>query len=118
VSTFGTITTGFAFFAARILRQQRVTTFASDDDPAPAKLRSEIYYPIIDRAIKQLPNNECEARRKLYDRARVALTNKLHGQNPSQIERERRALELAIRRVEVLATAREIINQKLGDLPE
>jgi len=118
VSTFGTITTGFAFFAARILRRQGATTFPPNDDPVPAKLRADIYYPVIARAIKQLPDNECKARQTLYDRARVALTSKLNGKHPSEIRRERRALELAIRRVEALASVREIINQKLSDLPE
>jgi hypothetical protein len=103
---------------AREIGLSKVQGHCNNDDPAAAKIRAEIYYPIIDRAIKQLPNNECEARRTLYDRARVMLTNKLHAQNPSQIRRERRALELAIRRVEVLAAAREIINQKLDDLLE
>jgi hypothetical protein len=103
---------------AVVVRQQGVTTSPPNDDPVPAKLRADIYYPVIARAIKQLPDNECEARRTLYDRARVALTNKLHGQDPSQISQERRALELAICRVEALANVREVINQKLGDLPE
>jgi hypothetical protein len=116
VSKFGTITTWFASFALKILRQQRVITSPSNDDPAFEKLRADFYYPIIDRAIKQLPSNECEARRTLYDRARVALTNKLDGEHTSQIRREQRALELAIRRAEAFAATREIINQKLGDL--
>jgi hypothetical protein len=89
VSAFGTITTAF----------QRLTS-PSKDDPATAKLRADSYYSIIARAITQLPNNECEARQTLYDRARAALTSRLHGQDPSRVTRERHALELAIRRVE------------------
>ena len=113
MSTFGTMITGVAFFAARILRQQRLTS-PPKDDPATAKLRADIYVPIIARAITLLPNNECEARQTLYDRARAALTGKLHGQDPSRVTHERYALELAIRRVEENAKVREIISQKLG----
>jgi hypothetical protein len=117
VSTFGAITTGLAFVAARIFRQQRLTT-PSKDDPAHANLRADIYYPIIARAITQLPSNECEARQRLYERARAALANKLHGQDSSCLTHERQALELAIRRVEEVAKVQEIIRQKLGDPPE
>lgn len=107
VSTFSTITTALAFFAARILRQQSLTTSVGGDVPAPAKLRAEDYYPIIVRAITILPSNEREARQKLYDRARAVLTSRLNGQDHSRIKRERRALELAIRRVEANMVERE-----------
>jgi hypothetical protein len=69
------------------------------DDPA-TNFRADIFYRVIDRAITQLPSSERETRQKLYDRARGMVSRKLHGQHPSLIAREQRALEKAIRRVE------------------
>ena len=97
--------------AAQRLRRHRLVASIAKDDPS-AKLRADIYYPIIARALEQLPRNECEARQKLYDRARAMLTSKLHGQDNSLVAHERRALEMAIRRAEVQANLREIISQK------
>ena len=100
----------------QILRQHRLAASVPEDDPA-AKLRADIFYPIIARAITQLPSNE--DRQTFYDRARGVLTSKLHGQDPSLIAHEQRALEMAIRRVEALANGREVIGQKrrLDDQP-
>jgi hypothetical protein len=58
------------------------------------------YYPVIARAVSRLPNDTPEARRTLYDRARMALTAQLDEHDQLQIECERRALEAAIHRVE------------------
>jgi hypothetical protein len=56
------------------------------------------YYPVIFRAVSQLPSNTRKTRRVLYDRARTALAAQPISE--SQIKRELRALELAIRSVE------------------
>jgi hypothetical protein len=72
---------------------------AVPDDPA-TNFRADSFYRIIAPAIEQLPNNEREVRQNFYDRARAMVTNKLHGQAPSLIAHEQRALEKAIRRVE------------------
>ena len=92
----------------QILRQHRLAASDAKDDPA-AKLRADIFYPIIARAITQSPSSE--ARQTFYDRAREVLTNKLYGQDPALIAHEQRALEIAIRRVEALANGREIVSQ-------
>ncbi len=108
---FGDLIAKLAFRAAQRLRLHRLVASVSKDDPA-AKLRADIYYPIIVRALEQLPRNEFEARQKLYDRARAILTSKLHGQDHSLVAHERRALEMAIRRAELQASVREIISRK------
>lgn len=72
-----------------------------------AKLRADVFYSILARAIAQLPSNDRKARQTFYDRARGVLTSKLHGQAPSLIAYERHALEMAIDRVESFARARE-----------
>ena len=69
------------------------------NNPA-TNFRANSFYRIIAPAIKQLPSNEREARQNFYDRARAMVTSKLHGQDPSLIAHEQRALEKAIRRVE------------------
>jgi hypothetical protein len=56
------------------------------------------YYPLIFRAVSQLPSNTRKARQALYDRARTALAAQPISE--SQIKRELRALEWAIRSVE------------------
>jgi hypothetical protein len=63
------------------------------------------YYPLIARAVANLSPNNDAARRALYDRARNALVTQLRAQTPtlsdSEIARERRALDDAIRKVEM-----------------
>ena len=65
------------------------------------------YHPLIARAVSGLEKNTGEARRTLYERARVALVAQLRGVVPaleeSEITRERLALEEAIRKVEAEA---------------
>ncbi len=65
------------------------------------------YHPLIARAVAGLDKNTGEARRTLYERARVALVAQLRGVVPaleeSEITRERLALEEAIRKVEAEA---------------
>jgi hypothetical protein len=62
------------------------------------------YYPILARAVSSLAINDAEARREVFDRARIVLAEELGRQNPQksalEILRERSALETAIRRVE------------------
>jgi hypothetical protein len=76
-------------------------------DHQAAKLKADLFYPVIARAITRLSSNERMARQKIYDRARGVLTSELLGQDPSLIAQERHALELAIGRVEALAKVRE-----------
>src|SRR5450755_2132641 len=68
------------------------------------------YYPLIARAVADLPQNTDEARRALFDRARNALVTQLRGQTPAlseaQVMRERQPLDEAIRRVEAEITAK------------
>lgn len=65
------------------------------------------YYPLISRAVGGLDDNTGEKRRALYERARAALINQLRNSDPplgeEQIEREKSALEDAMRRVEAEA---------------
>jgi hypothetical protein len=109
------VAAGFIFSAAQLVQRRRP---APAPDPVTAKLRADVYYPIIASAITQSSNNH-GTRKILYDRAIAALTNKLHEQDASFIMHERRALEIAISRVEARASVREIISKKdhLGDLP-
>jgi hypothetical protein len=62
------------------------------------------YYPLIARAVAGLDKNTGDARRTLYERARVALVAQLRGVTPaldeSDVTRERLSLEEAIRKVE------------------
>ena len=62
------------------------------------------YLPLISRSVAGLEKNTAEARRGLYERARLALVTQLRGVSPplpeSEITRERLALEEAIRQIE------------------
>jgi hypothetical protein len=62
------------------------------------------YYSLIAREVEALDMSTGEARRALYDRARVELVELLRGVTPaldeSQITRERISLEAAIRKME------------------
>jgi hypothetical protein len=57
------------------------------------------YYPIIAGAVSKLPDNTVEARQELYNHARATLARQL--EHDTRIERERRALEKAIRQAEI-----------------
>lgn len=63
------------------------------------------YYPVIARAISQLPRKDVPARRDLYFRARRVVAEHLQRRNlpdgSSDVIREQEALEKAIRRVEM-----------------
>jgi hypothetical protein len=65
------------------------------------------YHPLITRAVEGLDKNSGEARRALYERARIALVTQLRAIQPplseSEITRERLGLEDAIRKVEAEA---------------
>lgn len=62
------------------------------------------YYPLLARAVSAQPNATPETRNGIYERARKALLGQLTSHDPpvaeNDIERERRALEEAITRVE------------------
>jgi hypothetical protein len=95
---------------ARLLRRADIAPAspysigAEDADALGAKSRADIYYPVIVRAIAQLPSNTNEARQILYDRARAALVAQLDElsaqKSKSEVADERLALEMAIRRAE------------------
>lgn len=59
------------------------------------------YYPLIARAVANLPQNTEAARRALYQRARSALDTQLRGRSEAEVVQERRSLDEAIRRVEI-----------------
>jgi hypothetical protein len=69
------------------------------------------YLPLLSRAVANLENDP-EARRRVYDRARQALLGQLRAMNPplaeAEITRERLALEEAIRRLDHQAPKVEI----------
>jgi hypothetical protein len=62
------------------------------------------YYPLMASVVATLEPNTAEARRQLYDSARVGFPNYLGNLDPplseSEITRERTALEEVIRRLE------------------
>jgi hypothetical protein len=62
------------------------------------------YYPLMVSVVATLEPNTAEARRQLYDSARVGFPNYLGNLDPplsdSEITRERTALEEVIRRLE------------------
>lgn len=59
------------------------------------------YYPLIARAVANLPQNTDAARGALYERARSALATQLRGRSESEVTRESQSLEDAIRNVEM-----------------
>lgn len=61
------------------------------------KARVAAYYPLIDEAASQVPITDREARQRVYATARMVLAE---CSAPSEFERERRALETAIHKVE------------------
>src|SRR5437667_10042643 len=62
------------------------------------------YYTVLKKAIGGLDNNQAEARRTVYDKARNALIGQLKAVDPplttAEISRQRLELEEAIRKVE------------------
>lgn len=62
------------------------------------------YYPVLARAVAQLPNDDAKARQELYNNARRIIEIQLRKQGPQQstqkFQRERAALERAISRLE------------------
>ncbi|HVB88604.1 MAG TPA: hypothetical protein VND97_00235 [Beijerinckiaceae bacterium] len=67
------------------------------------------YYPLLARAVSALSNADVESRTAVYDRARKALLAQLRAHDPpieaEDIERESRALEEAISRLEAERSA-------------
>jgi hypothetical protein len=62
------------------------------------------YYPLISRAVSDLPQNNRQARDVIYERARNTLVDLVRGKTPTlselELSREHRSLEEAISRVE------------------
>ena len=62
------------------------------------------YYPLLERAVSNLPESTPETRRAIYERARKALLNQLRNVQPpvpeSYINRENQALNLSIAQLE------------------
>ena len=62
------------------------------------------YYPLLASVVAALEPNTAEARRQLYESARVGFPNYLGNLDPSlsdaEVTRERTALEEVIRRIE------------------
>jgi hypothetical protein len=67
------------------------------------------FYPLVSSAVAKLPENTAASRRALYARVRAMLARQLQSANPTvgkaEIDRERRALEEAINRVEAEAAS-------------
>jgi hypothetical protein len=65
------------------------------------------YYPVLARAVAGLPDNNVQARRELYDRARMIVLTQLRRRDPQELMpetiQEQTALEAAIRRIEAEA---------------
>jgi hypothetical protein len=77
----------------------------SEKDHAPAKhLGVTDYYPLLASVVAALEPNTAEARRQLYESARVGFPNYLGNLEPklsdAEVTRERTALEEVIRRLE------------------
>ncbi len=68
------------------------------------KKRTDAYYLVIANAVSQLPLSDYASRQRVYDRARATLAEHLSN---SDLERERPALEEAIRRLERTAEGSE-----------
>jgi hypothetical protein len=62
------------------------------------------YYPLLAKAVAGLPNSTPDARRAIYERARTALLGQLRRLEPpvpeADVERESKALEIAVARLE------------------
>jgi len=68
------------------------------------KKRTDAYYLVIANAVSELPLSDHASRQRVYDRARATLAEHLSN---SDLERERPALEEAIRRLERTAEGSE-----------
>jgi hypothetical protein len=77
------------------------------------------FYPVIARAVSQLPNNSAQARKQLYEDARQIIVAHLRAQDPPksgrEIMRAQAALEAAIQKVEL--ESRSTRPQRLSGAP-
>src|ERR1700741_1085095 len=82
--------------------------------PAQESLVKSRYYRLVADAVEGLEDNTVDTRRVLYERARSVLSARAAHYNPpfasAEIERERLALEEAVRLVEAEAPGRRHIS--------
>ena len=99
--TFGAVIAGLAFYAVWILRHRPTISVPESAETPGEKSRADVYYPIIAKAVSQLPINDRDARQTAYGTAQMALAAQFTGPSSnSELEREQVALETAIRRFE------------------
>jgi hypothetical protein len=93
---FGAAIAGLGFYSIRILRLPGEPLIEADAAAPPAP-SSNSYYQLLAKAISRLPINDRASREKLYDLARATLADCA---SQSELMRERRALDAAIRKLE------------------
>ena len=96
VWTFNTLTRLHGERSRPVLRRS--------DQLETEKKRTDAYYLVIADAVSQLPLSDRTSRQRVYDRARATLVEHLSN---TDLERERPALEEAIRRLERTAGGSE-----------
>lgn len=107
------VVTGFQKSGWRNEKPKHNQTPDGSQSASPAPLKPEDYFTLIERVVSTLQTNDRLNRIKVYDRARAALRNELHGQDRSRIKHERKALEEAIREIETDAAAQQRTQQKV-----
>jgi hypothetical protein len=89
----------------------RPVAAGEEETPAQENLAKSRYYRLIAGAVEGLEHNTLDARRALYERARGALSAWIRSCDPplarAEVERERRAFEEVVCRVEAEANRRQ-----------